>query len=134
MLNVLVTAEDRGVRLCYDPRLVLPYLGEAAEQRYGLDDYESIHGRAENLVIMRRDPALIAAAINRYRTREPRVAKDLCWRLEELHPLAPDLLAVERASCPTRKPPAPEPFRSPEDLRRKEVFDKILEDSRSGRL
>lgn len=129
ILELLLEAEDRGVRLCYDPRLVLPYLGEAAG-RYAIGEDEPLGRAAENLVLKRRDPALIKTAFDRYRAREPRVADRLCWRLETGRPVAPEYIAIRKAYCPPPEPPKPEPALTPEERRRKEAIRRILDESR----
>jgi hypothetical protein len=131
ILELLVEAEDRGARLCYDPRLAIPYLGKEAARRYAMDENEPFGPLAENLILKRRDSALIKAAFDKYRLTEPQVTFNLCWRLEEQYPQTLEYVGFRQIYCPPPERPDSTSILSPEE-RRKEAFDRILDESRRG--
>jgi hypothetical protein len=134
ILSLLVQAQESGVRLCYDPKQVLPYLDRAVAGRYASGEEDgTLPQLAGSLLLARSDPGLMKAAFDRYRDK-PEVVSDLCGRLWIESALAPQIAAVRQSYCPP--PPAPplEPVLTPEERRRQETFKRILEESRRGAL
>ena len=129
ILDVLVQAEEQGVRLCYNPKLVLPYLDKTVALQFAMGEDEPLGRLAEQLVLKRRDPGLIKAAFDRYQDN-PSVISDLCYRLQPEDPFAPGFLAARQRYCPTPSPAPAAPTLTPEERRRKDAFEHILNDSR----